>query len=750
MENRYSRFNPLRWFGYGQYQVEERPPDVVPGSVSVDTSLPPFVGMAGELRGQIGILTPLIPREYIDFLFTLSIISPLISQTVHDHITLANSGHQLRIEGGGEARIAQATESLEELARRMHPGGADGWMNVALYQLLVAGVLSHEWVVADDLKSLVRSKFVPSQSIKFKSSGDNDGIYLPIQNQSGRQVELNTATYHYRAIMTWENNPYAIPPLFSAIEPVWVMRDVMSQVRGIARKIGLLGAVQILLDRPKRDVTTNETDAAYRARLQSYLTEAKKKFEGKDFKDGMFIGFKDQHEFKIDSVTANARGLSELYERLDIEAHSGAKNDPSLTGRPFSRTETQIRQIYQKLTKQLGNIRSIAGRSLEQGYELHLALAGFQELTVSVDFNQIDSLDELGDEEVREKQILNARMLYDDGLISQEERARMLGLSDPDQNIPRPKPEAASAAFSKTFECDDRQFEYSPNWPPAGDCGCGEEHQRMSASFAADGGEIGALIEKYVKKANGQIDAAGKQTMEIVEQFLRTAAMRSDPEAFADHLYRVLANEFEAAMTTEQVRETIEFWADKIYRESLLGEGLGLTLAVIDPEMRENINVVFDQFVDHTTVEFLTDTDFFYMGKFVKRSDTADRVKRKLISEYIAVGKDFSDKKFIQGVSDALELEYWQGERIVRTTATTSRNFASLRIMEQAQVIRTFEIVGPLDSITCDWCENMVGRQFTVAKAIMRMRDVIAAGPEALEGGAPFHPSCRHRLVAVA
>ena len=147
-----------------------------------------------------------------------------------------------------------------------------------------------------------------------------------------------------------------------------------------------------------------------------------------------------------------------------------------------------------------------------------------------------------------------------------------------------------------------------------------------------------------------------------------------------------------------------------------------------------------------------------------------------MIAEYIAVGRDYSDKKFVQSIADMMEVEYWQAERVVRTTANMSRNFASVRIMEQAQVISVFEIVGPLDSKTCPWCEDMVGRQFRLAKSIMRMRDVIAAGPEMIPATKPFlvgqipvdeladmtdadvaaagfdvppyHGRCRHRLVA--
>jgi hypothetical protein len=398
---------------------------IAPGSVSVDTSLGTFLQMAQSFSGAFGILTPTIDPRFTDIIFTLSISSPLISQTIFDNITLANSGHIVRLEGASDARIEAAAESLRELALRMHSGGTDGWVNVALYQIFVTGALSHEWVVAEALDGLERSKFVPTQCIRFKPSGLNDGVFVPFQRAHGKTVELNPITYHYRALIQWENNPYAIPPLFAAIEPEVILRDVRGTIRGIAHKFGLLGLFQILIDQPEQDLENNESDEDYLTRLREYLGEAKKALE-KGFKDGILVGFKDKHEFEHERVTGDARGLADIYDKVDMEANSGAKTDPTLHGRNQSRTETQIRQVYRKLVRQLVNIRNLASRSIEKGYNLHLALAGFPDVNASLDWKPIDSLDDLHDAQVTNQQIVNERMLYEDGITSQEERAHSL------------------------------------------------------------------------------------------------------------------------------------------------------------------------------------------------------------------------------------------------------------------------------------------------------------------------------------
>ncbi len=785
MEQKYSWWHPYRWFGRSKFQKVDKN-KIAPGAVSIDTSLPGIIGVAGSLRTSLGIITPLIPREYIDLLFTLSVTSPLISETVYDSFTLANSGHKIRLEGAGEAVLERAAESLNELAIRMHPGGADGWINVAIYQLMVAGALSHEWVIGERIDEVVRSKFVPVQSVKFHLSEDPNEPYIPFQHVQGMPRELNTITYHYRPLISWENNPYGIPPMFAAIEPVWVMREVMGTVRGIAKKFGLLGLFEILLERPDQDVQKSETDEAYHERLKKYLADAKKQLE-QSFSDGILIGYKEQHEFKHNAVTGDARGLSDLNKQLDNEAMSGANTDPSMHGRDSSRTETQIRQVYQKLVRQLDNIRQIVSRSLEYGYALHLLLAGFPEITVSLDWNAIDSLDRLRDEEVTEKKIMNARMLYEDGIISQEERSRMLGFDTPDEESPRQK-EQGGAVFVwngtryralKKKSRSDADSEHLPEWPEYHDischcniCSCESSIEDLSNSKFASPDTIDDIISDYYKAVKPHMIRADNSMMAVVRDYLRTSATRTTPEAFSDRLYRVMSNNFEVGMQTEQLRKVIDAFAEEIYREALLGSGFELTMGAIAGDFKP----IFDVKTDTTTLKFLQETDFFYLGKFVKRGDTADRIQLKIINEYIAVGKDFSDKKFVESVADIMGAEYWQAERVIRTTSNISRNFGSIRVMEQSQVVKVFEIVGPLDSLTCPWCEDMAGREFRLAKTIMRMRDVIAAGPENLPNMKPFvvsgipvdeltgmtdadvaaagfdtppyHPGCRHRIVA--
>ncbi len=761
---------------YGELQalVQERIDlsGIAPGSAAVDTSLPSMLQMANSLQGELGTLTPLLDPRFSDVLFTLSISSPLISQTIFDDYTLANSGHSIRLEGGSDSQLEQAASLITELACRMHEGGADGWFNVALYQLLVSGALSHEWVVLDDLSGLDRSKFVPTKSIRFRLSGKNDGRHVAFQKADAKKIELDPLTYHYRALIRYENNPYGIPPFFAAIEPEFILRDMRGSIRGVAHKLGLLGLFQILIKKPIRQREKGETEDAYKKRLENALDVAQKQLE-KSFKDGILLGFENEHDFEHKPVTGDARGMGDIYDRMDLDANSGAKTDPALHGRNFSRTETQIRQIYSKLVRQLMSIRGIPSRSLEEGYALHLALAGFNGIKVSVDWNPIDSLDEFRDKQVEEKKIQNERGLYEDGITSQDQRAARLGFETPDQDEPRETRGAQSTGNASdsdeesesaragtvefrwsngkynrftpvvkkktSVEIFSRSREVVPLWPYAHssecDCGCdhaGNDSLRVDQFARLD--PIDQLIEDYVRGINKQVTIAGDETMAVVREFLRIGATQTQPERFAETLYQVMSDDFVERMGSDFVRDLVETHAPLIYRESLLGAGFELTMGAVAGDFTP----VFDPIIDSTTVDFLEESDLFYMGKFVKRDDTADRIQKKIIDDYIAVGRDFSDKKFVNEVAEALALEYHQAERIIRATSNMSRNFGSLRVMEQSQVVRVFEIFGPDDRLKCPWCRSMLGRTFKLSKGVFRMRNIIAGGSENLPNTAPI------------
>ena len=100
-------------------------------------------------------------------------------------------------------------------------------------------------------------------------------------------------------------------------------------------------------------------------------------------------------------------------------------------------TDTAMSIIFTKMLAQLTNIQTAIGDMLQFGITLHLRLKGFKFDTLTIKFNSSTVTDDLKIQQAREiKQRVN-RLLYDDGIISQDEYADDMGFEKPDMDEPR-------------------------------------------------------------------------------------------------------------------------------------------------------------------------------------------------------------------------------------------------------------------------------------------------------------------------
>jgi hypothetical protein len=735
----------------------------------------------------------LAPEGTVELLLGLSVANPLLSQTVYDNITLANAGHKVRIEGESANAVDASIEEINNLALRLMPGGADTWFSVAFYQMLITGALSHEYVIKNDLKGIDKSKFVDTDTIRFIRSGSNDGRYIPVQTRrvDNVNVVLNTDTYHYRTLLQWSNSPYGIPPYFSIIEPTWIQRDVMKQVSCIAKKFGLLGLIEILLEAPQQNIEGGESDDDYRERLRKTLVDAQDQLQDK-LQDGVMIGYKGAHEFSSTATAGNASGIPELWDRVDMQAHSAANNDPSLTGRNFSRTETQIKIIYQKTTRQLRTLQRVASRSLEEGYALHLLLAGLK-TQVSIDFNRIDSFDAEQEETTFRTKIENERNLYDLGITNQEQMAQRLGFDTSDQEEPRRSSDAATAdnSVGGAFECRNgiyrrvvdpirvklnrdtdllvpgRTGNYA-SWVSEVDCDC-EKRDPSNANYSPIDDKHNSLVAAVMNETAIAFDNAS----EAAETFLRSEHRRLTPEMLAEQVHEVMAREVEAHMGSTRVEALIDSGMGELYDESRLGAGWVAVLGVAAAGTRP----VFDIVRDSRSRKFSADAAKLHVGRFIRDSGVAQRIKQNISNSYEAAGRVASNPAVSRAAATAIVAESFVAKRGIDATSAIASNHAYLRSLQQVGTVVTFTVDGPVGGNTCAECVDMVGRTFTVEREITRMENVIDAGPDSLsdtsrflKGSLPFedetfgasdadlqdsgfarppyHPGCVHGIVA--
>ena len=380
-------------------------------------------------------LIPLIRRSY-PFLQNLSL-------AIQDMVQLTNTGHNIYFDNSTPApMVKKMRDEINTAGKEWVPGGAgtNSLVNKFLTQLLVGGAMSAEWVPNELLDGLDQVALLNPETIEISVNKRGKFVFyqkpliVPIDRLAKENlIKLNPLTYKYVAMGGDTEDPRGIPPLVSALEDLGIQRDMMKNIRFIIKQVGILGFIELLMDKPTQNGKENEV--SYEARLKRLLTEAKTNLT-KGTSDGVLVGFQDDHEYNFHSTSANISGLDSLYGLNQKMVANGLKYSGSFLGTTES-TDTNITIVFTKMLSQLKNMQLLVKTMLEFGYTLHLRLKGYNFKNLTVEFNPSTISDDLKLQQAMEIKIRNHRTLYSDGIISLEEYADALGYEKPDQAKPR-------------------------------------------------------------------------------------------------------------------------------------------------------------------------------------------------------------------------------------------------------------------------------------------------------------------------
>ena len=402
-----------------------------------------------SLGDRYKFVNPDFMFEVIPIIRKLAIVNQDLSQAISNITELGNTGHWVKFDP--EVDNAYANEMRKHLETKKLDwaegvSGMDGLVNKMFNQIMIAGALSNEWVPNLKLSTIEKVVLVKPEQIRW-ALDSLDGRWKPYQKldlsfnsktirstSTGDLIPLNTETYKYYALNGDTEIPYGIPPYIASLDPIAVQRVMMDNIKFIIEQAGIMGFLELLMDKP--DQKANENDEDYAKRLDSLLTEAKERIK-ETFRNGVVAGFEEDHKFNFHSISKDTKGVDSLFQLNELMVMSGLKQDGALLGRNYGTTETQITIVFTKLLSQLKNIQAIVKRNLEFGYGLELRLAGFNFKTLSVEFKQSTVLDDLKNQQAQEIKIRNANALYLDGIISQEQYAQMVGFEAPDKKKPR-------------------------------------------------------------------------------------------------------------------------------------------------------------------------------------------------------------------------------------------------------------------------------------------------------------------------
>lgn len=466
-------------FGYARRKADNKPTPA-PHQNKIIGTLPTSQVSRTEMPNQdnystLKKSTSFVDRDYVRTLIPvirkLAIINPDLKIAMKDRRELANTGHNIIFD--------KNTSDSEQIDMRDHIHftrknwskylpGIHGITNKLINQASIAGAIAIEWVIKKDLSGIERIVFVDPASIifRFDKSSQSFTPYQIVQgdmeNPEKRYIKLNTNTFMYIALNGDEEIPYGDPEFMAGLNAITSQTKMTGNINFIIQQLGIMGFFEALMEKPGQQA--NESDSAYASRLTNILTEMKAKLND-SMRDGIIVGYKEDHEFTFHSTTKDLNGVSELFNLNEVQVANGIGHPASFLGVPSNSTDTNFNILFGKLISQLNTIQEALAYVLEYGYSLELRLAGFNFKHLSVVFNKSTITDELKYQQSEEYKIRNQRVLYADGIISQNDYADKMGFESPDKPEPRveidPSKILKDAADSKDRNKDKKKSDKS-------------------------------------------------------------------------------------------------------------------------------------------------------------------------------------------------------------------------------------------------------------------------------------------------
>lgn len=413
------------------------------------------------------IATPAFQLDYIPRIRQLVTTNPDMSQALSDTVALVNTGiFDIRFDSSVPPE--KATEMklyIKKQSKNWGDGiaGLHGLINKMVSQLMIGGAISGEWVPNASLTAIVNHVFLDPEDVVWVRE---KGRYHPYQRTyhsfldkySTSPVDnlnkLNCNTYRYYGFNGDGDNPHGTPPYLSAMENIQIQTDMMENIRFTMDLMGLMGYLDAKLQKP--DQRGDENDEDYAKRLNSLLTALKQRvIQG--MKDGVNVGYIDDHEFQFQATTKGIGNMDLVWQLNELQISSGLKFDAAFLGRAYNSSETSVTILFTKMLSILASVQSLVKEHLEYGFSLALLLAGYSFKDLKIEFNKSTITDTLKYQQAEEIKIRNNQTLYGQGIISQEQYANNIGYPEPNKKKPRITIDTPQATIDKKVAKESRK-----------------------------------------------------------------------------------------------------------------------------------------------------------------------------------------------------------------------------------------------------------------------------------------------------
>lgn len=399
-----------------------------------DTGYPTSFG--GSLKSYLK------PEVYLDFIPRIRHLVKInedVGSVYNDLIQLTNTGHRIKFDQSIDSALADKMKKHLDSKKELWGSGVhgiDGLVNKWIAQILVSGAISNEWVPQRDLKGLSNNILINPENIRFRynySTTKYDSYQLVktiITSTSDNMIKLNPNTFFYSGVLNDTDSPYGVPPFLTALDALSNQKDMKKNIKHILKQLGLLGYLEVKLEKPQRN--PQESEKAYASRLDKFLLDSKKNVSN-GFSEGIVVGYDGDHEFEFHSTTKQLNGVNDIYNGNEVSVANGLKVSPSFIGQKSTGSESGMSIVFTKMLSQLKNIQQILAANLKFGYVLELQLMGFniKSTDITIEFNASTITDDLKTWQAKEIKQRVTKALLIDGVMSIDTYSEENGYTKP-------------------------------------------------------------------------------------------------------------------------------------------------------------------------------------------------------------------------------------------------------------------------------------------------------------------------------
>jgi hypothetical protein len=713
--------------------------------VSKDDAYNPAL-IGGYLQG-LNIVESKIPFEIFDIVDRLVISDPYVNKYHHTTVALGNSGHDLIVSAPSEQVAQVAIDEANRLADRCFPlaGGMPGLISGCFSQLARTTATCVEWVPDKTLSQIRRGYLVPIKSIRFIY--DNNQDYVLCQNQQEGIVQLNRAQTVYYNAMVRDGNPYAVPPIVSAIEPCATHRAIVEKISLWMDKVSALGVMLAEVEPPPR--LPGESQEKYNSKAKDYLQELSDSIAS-NMSSGLGVAYNNV-KFQFQNTQAAAAGAKDLLQMVLQGVFAGLQRDPIMFGWNYGNSDAFVKVIYEELMQSLAFYQRGVKRVIEHGHQLNLILRGMGDCRVDVLFHAPRSLDQFRDSEAE---------YMDSKKILEQLAALAISPAEARDELGYNKAGVDDNQFTATFS--DANNRYTLQRMEKKVYNVAFEHRVTPRD------DYNRSIDTILKDANDNGMAAFAMWFSLQGNITEELVVNTGLKTYFNYAENSINQKDVSSVAAKAVSDSWEG-----------GQGDPTLFAGVE-ENRKKDRLSADEIAAIYFLAYIVEP--YLVKNFMSRSEWRQERARSAIQKlYKQFGLDSPNAENMQGFKDAVasymsKMSTEAGSMMSDTTTTRAETWGALYALKNAGIKR-FMIVGPDDDRKCDFCRSMLYKTFSVEAEIKNIADVVGSGDpnigdksefitkryadgigglsdEELQADGvitpPYHNFCRDKVVAIS